>query len=101
MLNSSITEGCEVYGTVKNSVLGPNVKIMKGASVCDCVIMANVVIGEGATVEYSIIDSNVNVGRNAVVGKEKDCASGITIVGTGLDIPDGHRIADGEMVTEI
>ena len=101
VLNSSITEGCEVYGTVKNSVLGPNVKIMKGASVCDCVIMANVVIGEGATVEYSIIDSNVNVGRNAVVGKEKDCASGITIVGTGLDIPDGHRIADGEMVTEI
>ena len=63
--------------------------------------MGGVRIGENAKVEYSIIDSNVTVGNNASVGKSKDVAKGITVVGMGLNIPDGKVIGDDEMVTNI
>jgi glucose-1-phosphate adenylyltransferase len=39
--NSSITEGCEIYGTVRNSVLGENVRVLPGAVVEDAVLMGN------------------------------------------------------------
>ena len=101
VVNSSITEGCEIYGEVVNSVLGAGVKVAKGAVVHDAVIMSGVVVEENAAVEYSIIDSNVNVGKGASVGKPKDVAKGITVVGMGLNIPDGKIIGDDEMVTNI
>ena len=101
VVNSSVTEGCEIYGEVVNSVLGAGVKVEKGAVVRDAVIMGGVRIGENAKVEYSIIDSNVTVGNNASVGKSKDVAKGITVVGMGLNIPDGKVIGDDEMVTNI
>ena len=101
VVNSSITEGCEVYGEVINSVLGAGVKVGKGAVVRDAVIMGGVNVGENARIEYSIIDSNVNVGAGASVGKPKAEAKGITVVGMGLNIPDGKTIGDDEMVTNI
>ena len=36
--NSSITEGCEIHGTVKNCVLGSGVRVMYGAYVKDSVM---------------------------------------------------------------
>ena len=101
IVNSSITEGCEIYGEVVNSVIGAGVKIAKGAVVRDAVVMSGVVIGENAKVEYSIIDSNVVVGKGASVGKSKDTAKGITVVGMGVKIPDGKVIGDDEMITNI
>ncbi len=99
--NSSITEGCEICGTVINSVIGNCVKVMPGAVVKDSVIMSNVVIEGGAKVEYSILDSDVRVGKNAVIGKPKDVATGITVIGMGVQVPDGYEIGDNEMITEI
>ena len=101
IVNSSITEGCEIYGEVINSVIGAGVKIARGAVVRDAVIMSNVAIGEGARVEYSIIDSDVCVGNGASVGKPKDTAKGITVVGMGVKIPDNKVIGDDEMITSI
>ena len=101
VVNSSITEGCEIYGEVVNSVLGAGVKVAKGAVVRDAVIMSGVVIGENAKIEYSIIDSNVTVGNGASVGKSKETAKGITVVGMGVKIPDGKVIGDDEMITNI
>ena len=99
--NSSITESCEIYGTVINSVLGCNVKVMPGALVRNSVIMSGVTIEENATVCYSIIDSNVVVGKNAKVGKPKDDSVGISVIGQGVVVPDGYVIGDNEMITEI
>ena len=42
--NSMIALGCEIYGTVENSVLASNVVVEKGAVVKDAVILANSVI---------------------------------------------------------
>ena len=97
--NSSITEGCEIYGTVKNSVLGGGVKVMAGATVVDSVIMDDCVIGEGATVSYAILDSDVKVGKNAIVGKAREEAKGIVVIGTGISVPDGFCVKDDAMIS--
>jgi glucose-1-phosphate adenylyltransferase len=96
--NSSITEGCEIYGTVINSVLGYGVVVEKGAIVRDSVLMHHVCVGEGATVEYSILDSDVSVGKGARVGRPRDNAEGITVIGANNTVGDGEDIADNQMI---
>ena len=96
--NCSITEGCDIEGTVKNSVIGPGVKIGKGAVVKDSVIFDNVLIDEGATVSCAIIDSGVCIGKNANVGAPKESAKGVAVVGAGVKVGDGEIIADSEMI---
>ncbi len=96
--NSSLTEGCEIYGTVQNSVLGSGVKVMPGATVCDSVIMENVVVEAGAKVLYSILDHDVHVKKKATVGKERTEAAGISVVGAGITIPENCAIADDCMI---
>lgn len=97
--NSSITEGCDIYGTVRNSVLGSGVVIMPGAEVIDSVIMDDCVIGEGARVCYSILDSGVKVGNGCVVGKDRAEAEGIAVIGTGIELADGTVVKDGAMIS--
>jgi len=64
-----ITEGCEIYGTVENSILSVGVVVEEGAVVRDSVIMENCTIGRGATVDYSILDENVVVADGAQAGE--------------------------------
>ena len=99
--NASITEGCEIHGTVKNSVLGSGVKVMYGAYVKDSVIMGNTVIGEGATVNYSILDEGVEIGAGAKIGEAKESAKDITVIGMGVKVPSGTVIPAGEMISEL
>lgn len=98
--NSSITEGCEIYGTVLNSVIGTGVTVMEGAYVKDSVLMSGVTVEGGAKVEYSILDSDVLVGEKASIGKPKEEASGITVIGMGVKLPSGCVIGDGKMIPE-
>ena len=48
--NASVTAGCEIYGTVRNSVLGAGVYVGKGAVVEDSVVMNGARIEDGACV---------------------------------------------------
>ena len=98
--NASITAGCEIYGTVKNSILGAGVYVGTGAVVEDSVIMNGVSVGDGASVQYSILDENVTIGKNATVGKCRTSANGIAVVGAGITIADGQKINDGAMISE-
>lgn len=95
--DSVITEGCEIYGTVKNSVLGAGVKVAYGAYVKNSVIMENTVIKEGASVNYSIIDSNCEIGAGARVGADKKTASDITVLGRSVKVEPGTEIPAGTM----
>lgn len=99
--NSYLTEGCRIYGKVKNSVLGAGVKVERGAEVCDSVIFENVVIEEGAKVNYSIIDRDVKIGKKAYIGVEKENSSGITVIGAGVSVNRGVRIADKKMISAV
>ena len=99
--NASITEGCEIHGTVIDSVIGTGVTIMAGAYVKDAVLMSGVTVGRDAKVEYAILDGDVSVGDGASIGRPKEEASGITVVGMSTSVPSGYVIGDGEMITEI
>ncbi len=98
--NSVLAEGCEIYGTVENSVLFSNITVEKGAVIRDSVVMSNCTIKAGARVEYSILDSNVVVGENARVGENMQDAKGIAVVASGISIGKKTVVESGEMVTE-
>ncbi len=99
--NSTITEGCEIYGTVRNSVLGAGVCVMKGAVVENSVIMEAVTIGENSFVNYSIIDEWAKIGKDCRIGTERKRAKGITVIASGVQIPDGIEIGDNQMITDL
>ena len=66
--NAFVAEGCEVYGTVKHSVISVGCTIGEDALVEDAVVMPGVVIEAGAIVRNAILGENSRVGKNAVVG---------------------------------
>ena len=94
--NSMIALGCEIEGTVENSILGSNVVVEKGAVVKDAVVLANSVIKAGACVSYSIIDVNVTVGKGAVVGVDKNPKAEIVVLGRDITVGDGIRVLSGQ-----
>lgn len=97
VINSLVTEGCDIEGVVQNSVLSSGVKVEKGAFIKDSVIMSDVVVGEGSTINYSIIDSDVVIGKGCVIGKTKSDVTKVAVVAGGLEIPDGTVVPDGSM----
>lgn len=103
--NSMIANGCEVEGCVINSVIGTDCVIEKGAIVKDSVLMGNIVVKAGAEIDYAIIDEEVTVGAKARVGEDKAQAckvesktGGITVLGRGITVRDGGKVAAGEIV---
>ena len=98
VVNSIVTEGCEIEGTIINCVLSNGVIVEKDAVVKDSVIMSGTVIKEGARVNYSIIDSNSVISKNAIVGEEKDIANGIAVIGSELLVGEGVTIPSGAMI---
>ncbi|MBP3388158.1 MAG: glucose-1-phosphate adenylyltransferase [Clostridia bacterium] len=97
--NSIITEGCEIYGTVINSVLSRGVIVERDAIVRDSVIMSDCTISAGAQVDYTIMDCNVTVESNATVGKPREEAKKITLIGKELTIGAGKVVEEGTMLT--
>lgn len=78
VVNSMISEGCKIFGTVVNSVLSPGVHIGKGAYVSDTVIMRNTIIRENTIIHRSIIGSRCEINEECSIGKED--SSNITVV---------------------
>lgn len=97
-LNSVMTAGCEVYGTVINSVLGEGVIIEKGAIVSDSVIMRETKIGEGSVVRYAIVDECVNVGAKSKIGSDDAGAEKLALIGRNKTIAPNTTVKAGEIV---
>lgn len=97
--NSIITEGCEIYGTVINSVLFGGVYVAPGAVVKDSIIMSDTKLLENSEVCYSIIDSNTVIGENVTLGaSQKPSKFKITLIGGNLTINEHDNIPAGAMV---
>ncbi len=100
--NSIVTEGCEINGTVRNSVVSSGVKIGKGAVVEDCTLLPNARIEAGAQVRYAIVGNNAVIGKNATVGGAQDApVQGewqIAVVGPGASVADGQVVPIKAMV---
>ncbi len=60
--NSLISDGCEIEGTVENSILFRGVKVAKGAVIKNSIVMQDNVIGTNATLNCAITDKNVVIG---------------------------------------
>ena len=70
--NSLISDGCEIEGTVENSILFRGVKVEKGAVVKNSIIMQDNIIGANASLDCVITDKNVVItNRRRLCGCEK------------------------------
>ena len=100
IVNSIMSEGDDVNGTIVNSVLSPSVFVGEGARISSSVIMPGAVISSGAVVEYSIIGENVVVGNNARVGTAPDGSAewNVATVGPNVDIREGAVVPAGAMI---
>ena len=100
IIHSIVTEGCEIDGTVENSVLSSAVKVGTGANIIYSVLMPGAVVEDGATVEYAIVGENTVVHKNAHVGAPPDGtdAWGVATCGPDIEIREGAQVPAGAMI---
>ena len=96
--NSLITEGCNINGTVKNSVLFVDVVVEAGAVVEDSVIMGGSIVRSGAYIIHAIVDSDTEISGGCTIGAAKTDENGICVIGTGLTLPSGCTVPPGALV---
>lgn len=96
-----ISAGAEIYGTVKNCVIGAGVVIGEGTEVHDSIIMAGTKIGEHCYIEKAIIAEDCVLGDNITMGAGEEAPSelnesvysfGLVTVGAKSVIPSDVTI---------
>ena len=99
-INAFIAEGCEVYGTVRHSIISTGCTIGENALVEDSVVMPGVVIEPGAIVRHAILGENSKVCRNAVVGGAfaADEKKEISVTAKGTVVEANTVLLPGEML---
>ena len=95
-----VTEGCEVFGDVKHSVLFAGVTVEEGASVIDSVVMPGTTVKKGAVVYRAIIAENAIVSENCLVGNPEDSKCEIALVGQNTVLPGGFNVRPGEQIDD-
>jgi glucose-1-phosphate adenylyltransferase len=107
---SIICNGCEVYGEVRNCVIGAGVTIGQGAVVRDSIIMQDVKIGDGCVIDKAIIAENTEIGRNCTLGignevpnklKPSVYSFGLVTIGENSKVPDGVQIGKNTAVSGV
>ena len=93
-INSLVTDGSVIEGTIINSLISSNVKIGKGSVVKDSIIFADTTIGEGCHITRSILDEKVKVEANVTIGGDEK----IAVVAAEVKLGTGITISAGEMV---
>ncbi|MEC7525508.1 MAG: sugar phosphate nucleotidyltransferase [Myxococcota bacterium] len=95
IVDSLVCDGCVIDedATVERSVLGPGVRIRKGATVRDSIVLNDTWIGDGALVERAIVDKRAKLGHGARVGRGGDAA--LSVIGKGAQLPDGFVVHPG------
>ena len=100
VVNAFVAEGCEVYGSVRHSVISVGCSIGEGAVVEDSVVMPGVVIESGAIVRHAILGENSKVCRNAVVGGafEENETKQISVTSKGAVVEANTVLLPGDML---
>ncbi len=99
--NSIVMSGCEIDGTVENSVLASDVLVKKGAIVRNSIIMADVEIEENAVIDYAIIDEKTKIGKGAKIGGVLDGKKKkITLLGRNILVSNGAEVGVGQIVDQ-
>ena len=105
---SIIGEGSEIYGEIRNSVIGAGVKVGKGSVIRDSIIMANTTIGENVIIDKSIVAENVVIGDGVQLGIGQEAPSklnagiyafGLVTVGEDSSIPSGVKVGKNTAIS--
>ena len=100
--HSAINRGCDIEGTVENSVLSPRVTVEKGAKVSYSVLLPGVTVETGAVIEYAIIGEGCHIGKDCRVGGAPDSALNgkwdLTVLAPDCQLEDGREVAPGIML---
>ncbi|MCL2630207.1 MAG: glucose-1-phosphate adenylyltransferase [Firmicutes bacterium] len=101
--NSIISEGCNINGTVVNSVIFTGVDVERGAFIKDSIVMPNSKILRGAELNHSIVGWGATVGEGARVGEALSQAVNgewdIATVGPEVEVKPGEKVKAGAMFT--
>ncbi|MBI2868747.1 MAG: glucose-1-phosphate adenylyltransferase [Chloroflexi bacterium] len=94
IINSLVSPGCVIKGTVENSVLSTGVRVEEDARITNSVVMANSFIGEHTLIDRSIIDEQVSIGKYCLVGygAAMPDENEITVIGKGVTVPNRTAI---------
>ena len=100
--NCLITDGCNIKGTVRHSILFSGVTVEEGAIVEDAVVMGHSTIKAGAVVRHCIIAENATIEEDAVVGaKPKGEGIGeVATIAADVTIGKGAKIGPSAMIYE-
>ena len=87
--SSIVTNGCIISGgEVDHSVLSPEVRVDKGASIDRCVLMDHVQVGKNCILRNAILDKDVVVPDGIYIGldRELDESRGFYVSDTGITV---------------
>ena len=94
--DSFVAEGCEVFGSLRHSVLSTGCAVGKGAEIIDSVIMPNVVVENGASIRNAIIAEGCCIKAGARVGGSgTGAARKITVIGKEQTVLEGAVVEAG------
>ena len=66
-VNSLIADGCDIQGSVRNSIIFRGVKVEKGAQVDGCILFKNTVVKKDAIIKHVIADKYVTINEGRVL----------------------------------
>jgi glucose-1-phosphate adenylyltransferase len=99
VVDSLLSPGSRVAGTVVRSVLGPGAVVEEGAEVHDSVVFADSLVRAGSRVHWTVVDARCAVGPDARIGDPDADGTGdpdaVTLVGQGSVVGEGVRLASG------
>ncbi|MDW7656005.1 MAG: glucose-1-phosphate adenylyltransferase [Bacillota bacterium] len=108
VINSAMTDGCNVCGTVEHSVLFNSVTVEKGAVVRDSILLPGVTVEAGAHLDKCIVGISTVIGKDVRAGasvkgvckyiNKRLCQDGITVFERGLKIRDAAIVPGNCMV---
>ncbi len=103
VVNSFVAEGCEIRGTVKNSVLYTGCIVEAGATITDSVIMPNTVVKAGCSINYAIVGEQCVIEEGVQIGScppkdNSDGSWGISVIGHKRTLPSGTVIQPKEII---
>ncbi|MDR3186353.1 MAG: glucose-1-phosphate adenylyltransferase [Christensenellaceae bacterium] len=100
--NSIITEGCNINGTVKNSVIFTGVSVEPGAVISDSIIMPNSKVLANAVISHAIVGWGATIGSSSHIGEHQNAPQhgewNIAVVGPDEIVKEKTIVKAGEML---
>lgn len=100
--HSIISEGCDINGNIKNSIVFTRSTIDSSSEIFDSIIMPGAVIEKGARISHAIIGWNTVIGKNSIVGTTQsqpvDGEWEISVVGPDTKLEAGSIVKAGQMI---